>query len=70
MEQGEPPSARKRSQGKGPVPAWTHIWNRQPHWVPSPDELPPWFLRQSGAMRAGKVSRSNIVPIPGLLITP
>lgn len=70
MGQGELFSVGKRSRERSPMPAWTHILNHQPHGVPGPGELPPRFLRQSGAMQAGKVSRSNVVPMPGLPISP
>jgi len=63
-------SAGKGSRGKGPTPVWTHSWDHQPRGVPGPGELPPQFIRRDGAMRAGKVAHGNVVPVPGLLISP
>lgn len=61
-------SRRGEEQRQGPTPAWTHPRLNQPRGVPA--ELPPRFLHRSRVMPAGKVSRSNIVPTPGLLTPP
>lgn len=61
-------SRRSEEQRQGPTPAWTHPRLNQPRGVPA--ELPPRFLHRSRVMPAGKVSRSNIVPTPGLLTPP
>lgn len=68
--QGELFSAGKGCGGKGPTPAWTHVLSHQPQGVPGPGELPPRSVHRSRAVRAGKVSRSDIVLIPGLPIAP